>query len=1771
MKNFGRIAFKVVLWLIGSIIGLVLLIFILIRIPAVQNFIVQKAVTFLENKIKTPVRIARVSLDLPKLIVLEGVYFEDQKQDTLLAGDKLMVDISLLKLLKNKVEINEIDLEGITAKIDRTLPDSAFNFDYIIRAFVSEDQEEPKPEDTTSTMEFSIDKIKLDRIRLVYHDEIIGTDVDFNLVHFDTRIKVFDLNNMNFEIPNINIKGINTNLKQWQVAQAEDIPSPDDLGVEQATGDTAAMPGLKLGRINLEDIRLAYNDESSAMDAKVAFKKLLVNINSLDLNKELVDIKDLLLQESKSSIVFGKTNPKTTATASTADTSSINWQVKVGDINLANNELSFYDANQPKIKQGMDYSNIDIKQFDLKLENLFFSMDSISGNLNQLNFKDRSGLELKRAETDFAYNDHGATLSNLLIETPNTLIRDRAVVQYASLERLSDEIGNMSLDVNVNRSHVGMKDILLLMPDIATMPEVQPLRNQTFKIHGKINGKVNDLRIPNLEFSTLNQTKIHASAHIKGLPDTDKLYADLVIKDFRTSKGDLDRMLAKGILPDSINIPQNMQLQGSFKGGMSNFITSMHLKTSNGNADVDAKYNVNGQRDTSYNANLNIADLDVGHIMMDTTLGKVSFEAELQGTGLDPSKMVAEAKATLISAEAMGYTYKDIQLEAQANAGDMTAKMNSDDPNIQFNMDASANMQGQYPRVSARLMIDSVNAQNLNLTTDEIRFHGQIDADFETADPDFLNGRIDLAKAILVYNNERFVFDTISVVASATEQQNRIQLVSDFLNAHVTGKYKLTEIANALQDVIAVYYHPEETEEAVLASQQNNKSTADTTGYSPAEFEFGATFTRSALIQKVVPDLTEMQPINIDGYFNSDMQLVMMKAVAPRTEYAGTQLRNIVVDVNTADSTLYYSVLVGEVALAEFQLINTILSGSVKDNNVDVGLWIKDKKGKEQYHIGANVLAQAKDFVFSLKEDGLMLNYDSWQVNPDNAVIFGGNGFLAHQFDLSLNGQSLHVVSQDSSYNAPLRLDFENFKIETFTNIIESNTLVFGGSINGNATIDRLESSPVFTSDISINQFTFGNDPVGDINIQVNNLKENTFTAKISITGNDNDVVLSGDYVSPPNGTANMDFTLDVNRLNMSTIQAFSLGNLRRTTGAIHGSLDITGTTVAPRINGDLIFDKASLNVSMLNATFNMDQQRINFNDRGIRFNRFTLADSVGNKAIVNGSINTTNYTDYALNLDLTADDFQVLNSTIEDNDLFYGLLFLDTDMHIRGPMTAPSVNGSLKINGNTDMTYIMPLTDPGMVDREGIVEFVSLAPQTQDSISILNVRDSTETSDGSNAITGMNISLNLEIEKNAAFHVVVDPGTGDQLNIKGQALLSLGIEPGGEMTLAGTYEVEEGDYSLSFSMINRKFLFKKGSTITWGGDVMDADLNMTAIYNVQAQPIDLVQNQMSGQNSAYFLQRIPFNVNLIIGGKMMKPIISFDIDLGTGGNLNTLPQDATQLIETRLAELKENESEMNKQTFALLVLGRFIADNPFSSAGGSSTETMVRSSVSSLLSNQLNKLAGDLVGGVELNFDLQSTADDYSTGSQQTRTDLNVGVSKRLLDDRLKVTVGSSFELEGSQQPGQKANNIAGDINIEYQLSRDGRYVARVYRVNQYQVTLQGQFIETGLGFIVNMSYDEFREIFMRAKNLEKLNQQRADSVSTQMREYMDRRRTDSLERRRRIPPAERKRRAIEESGGSGDESSSNENNDHNHNSAASRNENESYIHEETGGQDAK
>ncbi|TSD63238.1 translocation/assembly module TamB [Inquilinus sp. KBS0705] len=1661
MERFGRIALKTILWIIASIIFLVLLVVILIQVPAVQNFAKDKAVTFLQNKIHTKVEIGHISLGLPKLLVLENVYFEDQKKDTLIAGDKLKVDITLFKLLHNKVEINEINLEGITAKVSRG-PDSLFNFDYIIKAFAGEQKKEVKPEDTTSTMKFSVDKIILDRINIAYKDVTTGNDVKFLLGHFDTRIKDFDMDKMKFTIPKINLSGVNARI----------IQTPAGSSISQAaTVDTAVKPlnmTLTLGEINVDKVKLDY--KSSEMTALVDLGKFLVNMDKIDLKNQFVGIKSVTLNDTKAGFTFAKPQTVTKAVEKTikkidtltSSTQTKGWSAALGQITLVNDHIKFDNNAQNPIARGLDFAHMDIKNLNANAEHIVYRPDSLSGKINSFTFNEKSGLSINKFHTAFFYGPKNAYLKDLLVQTPGSVIQKDLQVTYPSIDAITTNMGALGINANLNGSKLSLRDVLLLMPTMASMEPFKSSPNTILKINGRVTGRLDNLSIPTLELSGFGNTYVKASATMRGLPDVEKAYFDLNITDFRTSRYDIARLVPKGTIPANVSIPENMDLKGTFKGSMKNFNTKMILRSSYGAVDLVAAMK-SGKRKGSetYSANIKANDLNVGALTKQPQMvGKVTMTANISGAGLDPKTASLKFNGNVVTAQVKGYNYRNLVMKGTARNGSYVAKAYMKDPNIKFNIDLAANMNKKYPSIKGTVLVDSIDLQKLHFTTTPMRFHGKIVADVPTADPDYLNANI-LATDLLINNNgTRINLDTVSLISTANADSSTLKLKTAVFSARMAGKYQLTQLAPAMQDLIDKYYN---------TSLATNKPKVK---YQPQQFTFDARLVKAPLLTQFAPALQQLDPVLFNGRFNSATGELVVNGAAPRVIYGTNTVNNLKLAVNTGNNALNYNLTVDEVKVgSSLDLLFTSISGSAQNNKLGINLQVRDNAKKERYRIAGVFSALPNQYQFSFLQDGILLDYTAWAVNPNNALFYGNKGILARNFSISNSNQTLSANSNSGEFNSPITVDFRNFHIETLTKLAKQDSLLVGGTINGNAEISNFQKSPVFTTALNVSDFNFRGDTIGNVALKVNNQTQNAYAASMSITGRGNQVDLNGLYYTTPE--SRFDLNLNIVNLGMKSVQGFSFGSIRNSSGNITGQLKITGTTTAPAVRGNVQFNQVAFNVAMLNSYFTMPKESITFNDEGIRFNDFTLVDSTNNKAIITGSIYTKTYTDFKFGMDINSDNFRVVNSTKKDNKLFYGKLFLNSNIKVRGDMAKPVVDANLTVNEKTDMTFVLPTSDPGVEDRKGVVEFIDQSAPQMDSILLAKQLDSLKQSE----LTGLDVNATVNINKSAHFTIVVDERNGDVVQLQGEAHLSGGIDPSGKTSLTGTYTVSSGSYNLSYATVSRKFNFKPGSTIVWTGDPTSANIDLTAIYVANVPPIDLVANQLTDADQTQYKQKLPFNVNLNLKNELLKPEISFDIVLPDSNY--TVSQTVVSTVDTRLSQIRQDPNELNKQVLGVLVLGHFIGDNPLQSQGASAgVEGAIRSSVSSLLSDQLNRLAGSLIAGVDLNFGLTS-GEDYSSGTATNRTDLNVGLSKRFLNDRLTVSVGNNFNLEGAQQ-GQKTSNIAGNLSVNYKLSKDGRYALRAYRKDEF-IVIQGQVIETGLGFSLTVEYNRFRELFRK------------------------------------------------------------------------------------------
>jgi translocation and assembly module TamB len=1735
-----------------SVIGLIILILILIQTAPVQNFARKKAVAFLSNKLKTRVEIKGLDIEFPKMIVLEGVYIEDRTKDTLIAGHQLKVDIDMFKLLSKEIQINEINLNGITTKIKRQLPDTTFNFQFIVDAFASPTDTTVKKD--TSAMKMAIEKIMVDKTRLVYLDVVTGNDVDVYLNHFDTRIHTFDPTNLRYDVPSIVVNGVRGRVNQTKpIAVTAVVDNPDPV----AKNEAPKFLNFTNKEVLVSDFDISYSNAVSAMSTRMAFKNFNIHPESFDLKNSVIAIKDIQLNNLEGFFRQGKMNTPPVVQLTNQNKKQVStaaqplpWKFTVSTLRFDDNNFAYDDDTKPKARRGMDFAHLALKELTLHADNFLFHNDTIATNIVEGHMKEKSGFELNKFQTDVVYTDKGASLQNILLQTPGSEIKRSAVIRYPSLAAIQKQMGLLELDLNIDNSYLQVKDILAFVPTLASQPafrnpaskiyfntrmkgslnrlnienfQFRGLTNTSIDIaglvsnsmdtknasadlnirkfttsrndivslmpagtlpkgislpevvnlNGRIRGGMNHLEINSLQFRDSRNTNIDLTGSISNAADPKNVYADITIQRFNTSRSEIVALAPAGTIPKNITIPETMALRGRIKGGMKSIATDLTLNTSLGSAKVNGRVsNATDKNNARYNAVISTTALNLGAIMQQPqNVGAISTSFTVSGRGFNPDNANAKISGNIISAEVKKYTYHNLALNATLANQKFTADAGIQDPNISFALQAEGNMGGKMPGFSINANIDSIKTLPLNLTPNEIVYRGKITANVPELNLDALNGEVFILNSLLVMNGQRIALDSVSLVAKNVNGDETIALKTDFVNATIQGQYKLQQLGDIMMETIQPYY-------AI------NTTGAPLKTVDPYNFTINANVIDHPTLHSFVPDLKRFAGINLKSNFSSSDGW-SANLNAPDILYGTNAINGVSLNAVGKDSSLNIVTNVNQVTSgSSIALYGTRLTATLANNRINFGLLIKGKTGKDKYRVGG-IFAQEPNNIYavSLRPDSLMLNYDAWSISPDNLIRFGSTLVNARNFDLSQNNQHLIINSLGAAADSPLQVAFNNFKIATLSAFVQSDSLLVDGLLNGNVQVRDILKQPNFTTDLTLNNLAVKKDTIGDVNIKVNNNTQNVFATNVTITGKGNDVSLTGNYYLKPANNSNFDFNLNIKQLPFKTIEAASMGAINQSTGNLTGTVAINGTTKSPNINGGINFNQTGFNVVMLGSYFKIDGQTINVNNKGIAFNNYTIKDSADNSLVIDGLAGTTNFTNYNFDLTVKARDFRAINTTKRQNSLYYGKLYFNTNMNIKGTEAAPVVDGNLRINPETDLSIVIPQAEPGVVDRKGVIEFVDMdAPENDTLFKQTLVRY--DSSFNKSAVTGMNVSLNLAIVKEANFNIIVDEANGDFLNVRGDAALTTGIDPSGKITMTGTYTIDRGSYDLSFNFLHRKFEIQKGSKITWTGEPTTADASVTAVYVANTSAMDLVADQIDPATSGYYQQKLPFQVKLMINGQLMQPALSFDIALPTENNVR-VSNDVLTTVNTRLDQVRAEPSELNKQVFALLLLNRFVGQDPFQSSaggGGFNAGSFARQSVSKILTEQLNRLAGDLIKGVDISFDVNS-ADDYTTGSRRDRTDFNVALSKRLLNDRLKVTVGSNYELEGPQQSNQTASNVIGNVSLDYNLSKDGRYLLRGYRKNDFEAVVEGYVIETGLKFIITVDYNKFKEIFQKRR----------------------------------------------------------------------------------------
>ncbi len=1661
VQRAARILIKVIL----GLLLFVLLVFLLLLTPPVQRFATNQVENYLEKKLDTRVEIGSISFGLPRKLHLENVYIEDRSKDTLLSGGSIRAELEFFALLNNEVRIRSIDFDNITAKIRREGKDTVFNFQFIVDAFTP-----ARSIDTSSStpMVLEADRFSINNSRILYNDVITGNEMLAVIRHLSAETDTIDTYGMHYDVPLVKAEGMMVRFYQrTPLATAE----PASVDIAEAARPSAMK--LKIGRVLLKDVDFEYGNDVSAFYTVLDIGNLDFVPRTIDLNERLLHFDQLVIDNTNSAIRLGKKEAARQLEKEVEKEIEVQkqqgWVIRADNIALNNNVIQFDNDNHPKTGYGMDYSHLRGDSLTLHVRDFVMNMDTIGGVIAKGFFKEKSGFRLDALEAEVLYAQNQAFLKNLYLKTPGTELKRQAVLEYASYDALVKNFEKTVFDLELVNSHIQVKDILTFAPQLRTHAAFKkPYDIWQLNVVGS--GTMDRLHFDELQFEGLSNTSIDASGTLSGLSNPNAAGGNFVIRRLRTSQTDLSIFTGQRLSTPDVRLPETFEAKGTLSGNMANMAANLNIYTADGSVAVNGRFRqLMSPTKASYNTRLVTRGLRLDKILPAAGIGSLSANLQVAGSGLTPQTFNARVNGKIHSVGYNRYNYRNIAVNGTVKQSAFDIKADIRDPNIDLTGTFTGSM-GATSSFRVNAQVDSLKTLPLHFTTEPLVFRGKVDADIRSLNKDYLDGEVLVTDALMITKGERLPIDTMTLVSGREGGEQFIRLNSEIANAEMRGQYRFSELGSIILHNIDPYF-------SVASPGQLSR-------VSPYDITFIADIQNSPFLSVFFPGMKVVQPIHAEGSLATGRGLQADVNTAA-LEVGTNKISDLSLHITTTPQGLQLTGNIGHlVSGTSYDIYNADITATALNDVIDFKLGIDDKAAKDKYNI-AGIFRQTSPGVYSLKlkPDGLMLNYDMWTVSADNEIIIRPESIGANNFTLTSGNQQMTLQSPAGS-TGPLNANFRNFKLGTITGFIKADSALVDGTMNGNVNFVNLMKQPLFTADLVISDFSMRHDTLGNLDVKVNNPSANNYIANIRLTGRGNDVAVTG-TLKPQGTDVAMDLDLVVNALQLSTLEGAMAGAINNARGSVDGSVKIKGTLAQPSILGELDFNDATFNTTILGSTFRIDNETLKVTEKGFMFDNFMIRDSINNTLVLNGFVQTNNFINYYFDLDVDADNFQIMNTQKTQGAMYYGSMVISSDLHFAGTEKNPIVDGGLTINDRTDFTLVIPQRQAGVSHREGVVEFVDM--EHPEDAKLFRAYDTVF--NYANLI-GFDVAVNAEIKKEAIFNLVIDEANGDFINVQGEALLTAGVDPSGKVTLTGSYVLEEGSYELSFNFIRRKFNIQQGSKIVWLGEPTGATLDVTAIYIANTAPIDLVQQQLSASaaslRNSYFLQKLPFEVHLKVTGELLRPDIGFDIILPPERNYN-VDKSVVQLVDARLAQIRQEPSELNKQVFALMLLNRFVGENPFeTSSDGFNLSSYARQSVSKLMTEQLNRLASGLVHGVDINFDVVSTA-DYTTGERRNRTDLNVSLSKQLLSDRLTVTIGTNMLLEGHQPVNSGgASSLLGDVSVNYKLSKDGRYMLRAYQKNEYEGVVEGYIIETGLGFSINVDYDHFRELFGKKKPIE-------------------------------------------------------------------------------------
>lgn len=1690
-KKYLFNALKVIGWILVSFLVFFLIVSILLQFPSVQTRLVGVITSQISSRVQTTVEIDRVALRFPKSVGLRGIYLEDEKGDTLLYAESLFMDIGMWGLLKNQVNATTIELSGVVANMTRIQNDTVYNFQFLVDAFAAEKDETTdiqKPEEgVTQKLSSSndidtvdngwdvrINMLRLKDIRFSMSDHLSGMDMLIYLEFLNADFSPADLLNEKYHSEKIHISKPFINLDFYPRKR----PSPE-------SDEVATTPELDIhvGELQVDDLEFKLAD-SEGQNIIISLASLLLKPQLIELHTNTIEVHSLDIDQLYADFLFpssAKQSAEKPEVQSKKDKPNYNdsiekarspfvfafsdimdWDIKAGSLKLSHSTFKMKQVDSKTLNH-FSPSNIDLSDINLHFADIVLGPDQLITSISNisLNFSDQFRIDRFTTDIHFAENSR---LENFMLETGESSLSLNFSAGGNLLNFHEKDIYNYPVALNISNAQL-KKDLTWFAPVLNYFYFNWP-DNQGLRMKGDIEGTLANVIIHDFALQCPGFFDFELMGLIHGLPDTDSIYADIPHLTLKAAPSSFFSNIPDSLQPGNIQLPDNIDFNGIVKGNLTQFAAAFRLGSDFGAIHFEANRATNIEGSDTIEAKLQTSSFHVGKLLkMEESLPEpLALAIAANGLGLQPQIMSANAKISISDLVFSDYKYEPIVLNLGLRDSIASMQTAYQDENLSLQMEASYGIWQEIPRILSDIKLDYAYLGYLGFTDENHLIKTDITTDLLLNMEDFFSGDLFITNSAIASEGKIYTLPEIFIKSDALPDTYAISLRSDIANANFKGNFSPALIPDALSAHFSQYYQL-----PMVDSLQ-----VDT--FPEKHFDLTLRLLPDDIVTKVfMQNIDSYDTLNLTVSYNSAIRELIADINWPGVEYGSIKMEQFVATVNSDKRLMTFQTQLDQLAIGGVLMHKIGLNGSFRKDTMVFDFGFNDAEGNPLYGFGGSLKTPDSLFYLQIDPEGLLINGEQWYIPEGNMITFGKKYLQVFNFNMESQNRllSFNTREQEVEYDYPI-LDaiFREIDLGRLTDFSGSDFPRFGGMFNGELSLKNFFEDPAFIADLTIDNFAFGKDTIGNIILHAENPQPDFYEVFASLKSSETDLEISGNYRTGDNAGISADANLS--RLDLPGFEGLMAGALTHLEGFLSGRVQLSGTMSKPLLSGYLNINDASFRVSDLNTGYFLKSEQIVFDRQQIQLRNLALEDSAGRRASLNGNINFSDLNQLGFHLNLNSQNFTLMNVKANQNNDFSGRVLVDTDLTLSGTQNNPTVEGNLKLNEGSDFMFKIPQTNPEAIGDEGVVEFISFS-------DTLFYRMALQTAPQQQMMSSFEVltaNININIDRQTEVKIIIDEFAGDFLEVRGGGMLSFGIDPGGRISLSGRYEIVEGEYLLTFhDVIRRNFRIKTGSHIVWSGDPMNADVNITAIHTVRTNTRELLVNRMvadQGQTAA-MRQQFPFLVYLKMRGKLEEPEISFEIDM---------PEEHQNALDgrvmARINQINQNESELNKQVFALLILGNFIQDNPFAALSGGDLTSTARNSASQILTQQLNRLSDRYIRGVDINIEVESFV-DFENGQGVGRTELQLEVSRDFFDDRVRVTVGGNIELEDEARRQTSPGDIAGDFMVEYLLTPSGNLRLKGFRTKNYADIFEGHVIETGVALIFSRSYNRFRDLFKR------------------------------------------------------------------------------------------